>query len=104
MRKLFSRKGTLLGTVTMPEHFEYYLKREGGFRFAIHDPLRFRSYFSEESSREAVTVKTGVVHTVDHYEKGAVCLIGISPEEWEKIPGCTFHPGAAYLRSLLDEG
>ena len=48
MRKLFSRKGTLLGTVTMPEHFEYYLKREGGFRFAIHDPLRFRSYFSEE--------------------------------------------------------
>ena len=39
-------------------------------------------------------------HAMDRF--GAVELIGCSLEEFERVPGCSFAPGAAYLRSIIE--
>ncbi len=100
--KLVSRKGTLLGTVTMPRRVEIDLYERGGVRFYVMPPLRYLMYSGEDAMLPA-TVRVGAIYWTYHGELGDVVMLdSISVEEWEKIPDHTFAPSAAYLRSLLE--
>jgi hypothetical protein len=84
-RKLYSCKGTLLGTVTYPAPWDAWVMETGGVRFCAEFQVRSAAI-------------------LQHWqERGAVRLEGISPAEFELLPECSFAPGAGYIRSLLVE-
>jgi hypothetical protein len=99
-RKLYSHKGTLLGTVNYPEEWDERIQGHRGFRMhwmpATADLLRY--IHDDESSKTAV--RTFVIHE-SYHERGAVEIYGVTPEEFEQMPDCSFSPGAAYIRSLI---
>lgn len=101
--KLESSAGTLLGTIVIPDQWNYYIQMRERVEFAVPEP----SMFSDCASAG------------DHFERGstpmicyallarshgnypdALMLFGITPEAFERLPGCAFMPGAAYLRSI----
>lgn len=101
-RKLVSRTGTLLGTITYPADWEMSRRRYGGrIRLAAWAPLKLS--FAEMSPDETVAVRDfGISDAHDWHFPDAVMLWGMTPEEFEKQPGCSFSPSAAYLRSLAE--
>lgn len=96
-RKLYSRKGTLIGSVSFPRHWDEYLREQGYFRFALRPKLSFN-----DDPSEIPDVRTGEMSLYPG-ERGAVVIRGVTLEEFETIPGCSFAPSAAYIRSLLEE-
>lgn len=97
-RKLYSRKGTLLGSVSYPRHWDEYLREQNYFRFAIRPKLSWND--AEPSA--PLDIRTGEM-TLYPGERGAVMIYGVTPEEFETLPGCSFSPSAAYIRSLLEK-
>ena len=100
-RKLISRRGTLLGTVTIPASWAEAIDRDRLLRF-YRPPARLLTYSAETVPE---TIAVGILALAHHIEyPAAVILHGLTPEEFETLPGCSFAPGAAYLRSLLGDG
>lgn len=105
--KLISAKGTLLGTITYPEYWEMERNsHRGSVRRAYCLGLSFREMQADVAiPLMTPTVKQFVIergHSFDYPD--AVMLWGITPEEFEQMPGCSFAPGAGYLRSLVEGG
>lgn len=98
-RKLYSRKGTLLGTISYPNSWEDGFVKYGHFTFVACEFSR--PYFSPSPLHVKSSIKTATI-TLYSGERGAVTLYGITPEEFEKLPGCSFSPGAGYIRSLVE--
>jgi hypothetical protein len=96
-RKLYSRKGTLLGTVTYPAHWDRTIQKHGGMSFHLTPELRFWAL----DDAHAPEVRTGFI-AQHHRDRAGVELGGVTLEEFEKSPGCSFSPSAAYLRSLME--
>ena len=102
--KLVSRKGTLLGTVSIPDGAAQYLHDRSHYfaKMSVLPRLRLPPYPSPEVSA-LVDVQT-VTFVRSHAYRDAIEIHGISLEEFEKLPGCSFAPGAGYLRSIVTEG
>lgn len=98
-RKLYSRKDTLLGTISYPAHWDLTLKKQRWVRFYAYDPKA--RWYSPELSSETVHARVGVLERM-YADHDGVYLHEISLEEFERIPGCSFSPSAAYLRSLME--
>lgn len=100
VRKLVSRKGTLLGTVTFPSHWGETIEAQEGVRFHLRKPLRISDMLAD-ASVEAL-IQTGVLYKAhDYIHRDALILDGVTLEEFEAMPGCSFSPSAAYLRSII---
>lgn len=107
-RKLVSRKGTLLGTITYPLEWEMIRKERGDdgrareyVRVALYAPLRFTAF--DALGSEAATIET--LEIFDAWSgdyPDAVQIRGVTLERFEQQPGCSFAPGAGYLRSLVE--
>lgn len=106
--KLVSRRETLLGTVTVPLRWASMLLRDRSgwpeVRFHYWPDGRgsmFRAYLEEEST---LTYSMGAIRYHDWTPEfgPAVELLGITPEQFERLEGCSFAPSAAYIRSLLE--
>jgi len=91
--KLESPSGTLLGTITIPAHWAERLRE----RTMIQFPL---SSLSDYDTDEGVLLRCGMLAQSTGNYRDALMLFGITPEEFERLPGCAFMPGAAYLRSV----
>lgn len=100
MRKLVSRKGTLLGVVTYPADWERWLADRQSASFHVAPNVFVRAYEKFDPNTELL-VKTGTLVRSLHM-RDAVELYGISIEEFEQLDGCTFSPSAAYLRSIVE--
>lgn len=99
MVKLVSVKGTLLGTVTIPGHVATHLHRRGYAQFYM--PVPMPTVWDVVQNAD-FTVRVGTLELLRYGDHpGAVCLHGLTLEEFEQIPGYAFAPGAGYLRSLL---
>jgi len=102
-RKLVSRKGGPLGTITYPAEWEAERRlpqRRGFLRVVMWQPVGLADL---EASSVEVEIDTFVIHDAFHPEHpGAVMLEGVSLEAFERQPHCSFAPGAAYLRSLVE--
>lgn len=99
--KLMSPKGTVLGIIGFPAHWAEQMERyqdTPGFNFV--PPLDPR-LFSYGAPSNLDNLTHGTLRR-SHFEQGAFELYGMSLEQFEKIPGCSFSPGAAYLRSIVD--
>jgi len=93
--KLQSYRGAILGTITVPERWAMFLHTRGSYEFCI--AITPRSIYDDTES----TLRQAVLATSECHP-GAVELIGCSLEEFERVPGCSFAPGAAYLRSIIE--
>ena len=106
-RKLVSRKGTLLGTITFPDHWmerwqSSSLRGESVWMFAIIPPMTLRSYTDMSADLQVSFKQGGLSRAFSYQYPDALELHGVTLEEFEQVPGCSFAPGAGYLRSLLD--
>lgn len=106
--KLESEKGTLLGTVTIPFDWADKLRtRNGVCEFYLQTPLAPR-YFESTSINGPLPLpdlmlKKGALFTSPrYYPAQTLFLYGVTLEEFETIPGCSFAPSAAYLRSIME--
>ena len=96
--KLYSRAGVVLGVIGIHPHWHELLRKNGGLEFAMSPGL---PSFSDFRLSDAVTLRYGrLSHSYE--DRGGLYLDGISLEEFERIPGCSFAPSAAYLRSVLE--
>ena len=102
--KLASRKGTLLGTVTVPDDVAEYLNGERGQRDYASMEVLLRLPFPQPEGVPGILSITAAVFQRSYYMRDAIEIHGISLEEFEKLPGCSFSPGAGYLRSVVTEG
>ena len=102
IRKLYSPRGTLLGTIIYPDAWDDTICEQGCIRFCIKPAMSFSAMLSR-APEELVTIRSGVLRK-SCAANGAVRLDGITPEEFEQIDGCTFMPGAGYLRSIIEGG
>jgi hypothetical protein len=96
--KLASPKGTLLGSVTFPAFWLSYLNVSGVVEFSTVGDLG--TVFRDHGVVGQVVLARGVLERSQHVPD-AVVLSGMSLEEFERLPGCSFAPGAAYLRSVV---
>lgn len=102
IRKLYSARGTLLGTIIYPDSWDDTLCENGCVRFSTHPRMTFRQML-DAPPHELVTIRTAALRK-SFEASGAVRLEGITLEEFEQIDGCTFMPGAGYLRSIIEGG
>lgn len=89
----------LLGTVAYPAEWDPILRSQRSVRF-MAEPLRIRALDFFESPDESPTYRFGTLYE-SYCEQGAVGLDGVSVEEFERLPGCSFSPSLAYIRNLL---
>lgn len=105
-RKLYSHKGTLLGTITYPAGWERRLRdpNRGHIRLTVARELRLSDYLRETEGFEKYFTFVLRRHYGRSYgvESEGVELHGLTLEEFEQQPGCSFAPGAGYLRSILE--
>jgi hypothetical protein len=105
-RKLVSRKGTILGTITFPDHWVPRMEeyRGSAVRFHYESPeerASLRRFLAPATGHEIHLQRVaGIVQSWGM--RDAVELLDITPEEFETMPGCSFAPGAAYMRSLIE--
>jgi hypothetical protein len=97
--KLVSAKGEVLGTVTIPIDWLQEIRERWHYHFRFADFIKVTSYPAFNAGPTGV-IKMGVLHQ-SHDIRGALELTGLTLEEFEQVPGCTFQPGAAYLKSLI---
>ena len=99
--KLVSPHDTLLGTITYPPEWHDNLHGRGYVNVAYLRP-RDLHVILEERVDSATMVRSFTIVLARHSDfPDAVRLLGVTLEEFEQIPGCSFAPGAAYLRSLV---
>ena len=106
--KLISRRDTLLGTVTVPAAWAERLLQRGAWpevRFHYWPDGRgsLLRYWLAEEQTLTYSVATIRYHDWTPEFGPTVELYGITPEQFERLEGCSFSPGAGYLRSLLSE-
>ncbi len=107
--KWVSLKDTLLGTFTMPYERTHALLTQPRWQELRFMVLNLRCAFSslnysDDMSHLTATHKTVTIRPAGGLEhRDGYNIFGITPEEWEKIPGHTFAPSAGYIRSLLEE-
>ena len=92
--KLQSYRGAILGTIAVPERWAKFLHTRGSYEFYVSTPPQ--SIYDNDT-----TLRQAVLTTSECYP-GALELIGCTLEEFERVPGCSFAPGAAYLRSIIE--
>ena len=92
--KLESPSGTLLGTITIPARWAERLRE----RTMIQFPLSSLSYYDTD---DGALLRCGMLAQSTGNHPNALMLFGITPDEFERLPGCAFMPGAAYLRSVM---
>lgn len=101
-RKLYSTKGSLLGVVHYPPAWDREIFGRGGYRFAMM-PI---TWPWPELGQPFVPVPEPNVRSVTIFpsldDHAGVVIVGCTMEEFERIPGCAFSPGAGYLRSLVE--
>lgn len=97
--KLASPKGTLLGTITIPFEWSEQIQGSGQVRFYVSPGLPGFMFRPEEFM--PVNIHHGVL-VRSHAISDAVELWGIPLEKFESLRGCSFSPGAAYLRSIIE--
>ncbi|MGI4943677.1 MAG: hypothetical protein ACRYHQ_24450 [Janthinobacterium lividum] len=98
--KLISPRDTVLGTITIPHSMANALDAHETVNFL--PPYEPPGYMLPDPGiAPAPRFHFGTLlrsYTV----QGGVMLRGLSIEQFERMPGCAFAPGAAYLRSLLE--
>jgi hypothetical protein len=106
-KKLVSRKGTLLGTITYPAEWERDRARKGAdgyargyIRLMMWEPWKAFSVAPLADTPPAV-LTFSICEAWSRDYPDAVQLEGITPEQFEQQPRCSFAPGAGYLRSLM---
>lgn len=97
--KLESQNGTILGTVTIPLHWAEHIQNQGKAELFFSDPS---SKYAQHHADGTVMIRQALIYPSDGNYPDALRLVGASLEEFERIPGCSFMPGAAYLRSMVD--
>jgi hypothetical protein len=105
--KLISDKGTILGTIWIPMGWLAKVRQQGGIRlrYESREEYEGRYRFDATAPYHAISARTfAIVADYGRYRATGVRLQGITPEELETLPECSFAPGAAYMRSLLKEG
>lgn len=102
-RKLYSARGTLLGTITYPAEWDLRIRANGRVSIAVWSPISWREYLGEASEQPALLRTFSLFR---HYnplgEREGIRLDGLTLEEFEQQPGCSFSPGAGYLRGLIE--
>lgn len=96
-RKLYSAKGTYLGVVTYPQKWDDQLQAFGSARVRIESAPR------AHDSQGGVATENARTFVLAHapWEAGAVMLQGITPEQFERLPLCSFEISISYLRTLM---
>jgi len=98
-----SKGSMLLGTITVPEHIALYLSDRGHVSFYIQPRVEVSLIYGSDAN--SFEVKIGTLYKNNEYNTNdCLSLKGITIEEFETIPGFSFAPSAAYLRSLVTEG
>ena len=95
--KLESSNGTLLGTITIPLNWAEKLRERGEVQFALSPTTGFGG-----DADEPMMLRTGLLAKSFGNHPDALMLFGITLEEFERLPGCSFMPGAGYLRSVIE--
>ena len=100
-RKLYSGKGVVLGTITYPAEWELYIRKRGGITVRFAEAMLG---FYDPSAHISPSIRTFALflHYGNQAEREGLQLQGITLEEFEKQPGCSFAPSAAYLRSIVE--
>jgi hypothetical protein len=89
---------TLLGHIDVPDHWQNWLERNGAASTLVSP--RLPRFIEDAEIAYPVMVNQITIARAYHSEyRDAVCLIRGSIEELEKLPGCSFSPSMAYLRS-----
>ena len=100
IRKLYSSRETILGSLIYPDEWEREIVERGHYRLAFM-PIAERSFsYRGEPHISSSTIRTFVLH-IPWVDRHGILLAGCTPEEFEKVPRCGFIPGAAYIRSLV---
>lgn len=97
--KLVSPKDTLIGHLDVPDHWDEWLKRGGAATSFVNRPFRFA--MDAQPSPVLDIKKITVAQARWSQYRDAVWLAEGSIEELEELPGCSFTPSMAYLRSQL---
>jgi len=95
--KLESSKGSLLGSVTIPHDWADILQYKGCVQFMMGDPFPL---WCTEIDLNELTYRQGAI-SKGHKFDNSVIIFGVSLEEFETCDGCSFSPGAAYIRSIV---
>ena len=100
--KLESSQGTILGTITIPYLWADYLCTSDRVSFCI-GPIFLDECSSESGPYDTrVTLRHGLLVQSRGSHPDALVLFGATLEEFERLPGCSFAPSAAYLRSIIE--
>jgi hypothetical protein len=97
--KLESVAGAILGTVTVPTHWIDLIQKLGGVQLCFSGAV---SKYVEHDDDGTVVLRHAALYPSRGNYPDALMLVGASLEEFERIPGCSFTPGAAYLRSVVE--
>ncbi len=106
--KWLSPRDTLLGTFGMPGYTAAFLApdlaRHGWASLTLClEPLVVSAYcFAELEAPSRYTRVTIRESNVRWWTGDGYVLHGITPEQWEQLPGFTFAPSAVYLRSFVE--
>ena len=101
--KLVSREGTLLGVVTLPSDVSNYLEKYRSAEMAVIPSLPSIAQHKPDDL-VSTSLRKVVFFLAYHPEiPGAVGMEGLTIEEFERLPNCSFSPSAAYLRTFITE-
>lgn len=89
---------TLLGHIDVPDEWRDWFER-GVARMSVM-PKRWEYKAEALVSAEQLQIVT-IMKAYGSQYPDAVAIVEGSIEEFEKLPGCSFTPSAAYLRSHL---
>lgn len=96
---------TLLGHIDVPNHWQEWLDKGGACSTAMtaNLPMKWlKEAIADEYQIAMPEIQTVTVARVYHSRyRDAVAIIKGSIEEFERLPGCSFSPSMAYLRSQL---
>ncbi len=99
--KLVSPKDTLIGHVDVPDHWREWFKRSGAASAELCNPLQYREAAKATPPFQTVIEHVTLVKAEWSQYEDAVYLLHGTVEQLEAIPGVSFAPSMAYLRSQL---
>lgn len=94
---------TLLGHIDVPDHWREWLEKgHDAVSTAIMPKLRYSPEAAADYAIAMPNIKKITIVKAYHSEyRDAVYLYEGSIEELERLPGCSFTPSMAYLRSHM---
>lgn len=101
--KLYSNRGTLLGTLTIPHRIAAGLDdpETRHIRFVVMTGRPTAFDFLRNQPATIAPLRTAVIQRDWNHADG-VQLHGATLDEIERMDGFAFAPGAGYLRSLME--